>query len=267
MSRAQRARSNRVTLTPIFITGASSGIGEALARHYAAPEVVLGLAARRKEPLDALAARLPGECAVYPLDVADTAALEAAARDFTARFGVPKLVIANAGVSVGTHGEVAADIVKLKRLLDVNTSGLAATLAAFAPAMRAARSGTLCGITSVAGVRGIPGAGAYSASKAAAATWLEALRVELRGSGVSVVTICPGYVDTPMTRVNRYRMPFLLPAPEAARRMARAIEARRRFAVIPWQMAIVGRILRLLPAPLYDRLAARAGRKPRDLAI
>ena len=228
---------------------------------------MLGLAARRKEPLDALAAGLPGECAVYPLDVADAAALERAARDFTARFGAPKLVIANAGVSVGTHGDDPTDIGKLRRLLEVNVIGLAATLAAFAPAMRAARSGTLCGITSVAGLRGIPGAGAYSASKAAAATWLEALRVELRGSGVAVVTICPGYVDTPMTRVNRYRMPFLLPPDEAARRMARAIEARRRFAVIPWQMAIIGRILSILPAPLYDRLAARGRRKPRDLAI
>lgn len=256
-----------MTLTPIFITGASSGIGEALARHYAGAGVALGLAARREEALEALAASLPGERAIYPLDVADNAALAHAAQDFTARFGAPALVIANAGVSVGTHGDDPDDIAKLRRLLEVNVIGLAATLAAFAPAMRAARGGTLCGITSVAGIRGIPGAGAYSASKAAAATWLESLRVELRGSGVSVVTICPGYVDTPMTRANRYRMPFLLPADEAARRMARAIAARRRFAVIPWQMAIVGRVLRILPALLYDRLFARAGRKRRDVAI
>jgi short-subunit dehydrogenase len=141
------------------------------------------------------------------------------------------------------------------------------TLAAFAPSMRAARNGTLCGIASVAGFRGLPGAGAYSSSKAAAISWLEALRVELRGSGVAVVTICPGYIDTPMTQVNRYRMPFLLPADEAARRIARAIEAKRRLAVIPWQMAILGRIMRLLPGVVYDRLTARAPRKPRDLAV
>jgi short-subunit dehydrogenase len=152
-------------------------------------------------------------------------------------------------------------------VLDVNVTGLAATLAAFAPAMRAARSGTLCGIASVAGFRGLPGAGAYSSSKAAAISWLEALRVELRGSGVSVVTICPGYIDTPMTQVNRYRMPFLLPADEAARRIARAIAAKRRLAVIPWQMAIIGRIMRRLPSPLYDRMMARAPRKPRDVAV
>lgn len=251
----------------VFITGASSGLGAALARHYAAAGTVLGLAARRKDALDALAAGLPGQIAVYPLDVSDTGALEAAARDFVQRVGPPGLVIANAGVSVGTRGDEPKDIAKLRRVLDVNVTGLAATLAAFAPAMRAAGRGTLCGIASVAGLRGLPGAGAYSASKAAAIAWLEALRVELAGTGVSVVTVCPGYVDTPLTRANRYRMPFLLPAEEAARRIARAIEARRRLAVIPWQMAIVGRLMRALPAPLYDRLAARAPRKRRDIAI
>jgi short-subunit dehydrogenase len=149
----------------------------------------------------------------------------------------------------------------------VNVAGLAATLAAFAPAMRAAHRGTLCGIASVAGFRGLPGAGAYSSSKAAAITWLEALRAELAGSGVSVVTICPGYIDTPMTQVNKYRMPFLMSADDAARRIARAIEARRRLAVIPWQMAIVSSLMRAMPGWLYDRLAARAPRKPRDVPL
>ena len=251
----------------VFITGASSGIGEALARNYARSSKVIGLAARRKAQLDTLAGSLQVECATYALDVSDAEATVRAAGDFVQRFGAPDLVIANAGVSVGTHGDDPADMAKLRRVLDVNVVGLAATLAAFAPSMRAARAGTLCGIASVAGFRGLPGAGAYSSSKAAAISWLEALRVELRGSGVAVVTICPGYIDTPMTQVNRYRMPFLLPADEAARRIARAIEAKRRFAVIPWQMAIVGRIMRLLPGAVYDRLTARAPRKPRDVAV
>lgn len=254
-------------MTRVFISGASSGIGEALARFYAPTCTALGLCARRKDALEALAARLPGSCAVYPIDVSDCDAVARAARDFLTRFGVPDLVIASAGVSTGTRGDESRDVAKLRRLLEVNVAGLAATLAAFAPAMRSAGRGTLCGIASVAGFRGIPGAGAYSASKAAAIAWLEALRVDLAGSGVAVVTICPGYVDTPMTRVNRYRMPFLLPADEAARRIARAIAARRRFAVIPWQMAVVGRILRLLPPALYDRVTARAPRKPRDLPV
>jgi len=251
----------------IVITGASAGIGEALARHYAAADTVIGLVARRQAPMQALAASLPGRCEIYALDIADTAALENAARDFCARHGTPDLVIANAGISVGTHGDDPADIAKLRRLLEVNVTGLAATLAAFAPAMRTERRGVLCGIASVAGFRGVPGAGAYSASKAAAITWLESMRTELAGSGVSVVTICPGYVDTPMTRVNRYRLPFLLPADEAARRIARAIAARRRLAVIPWQMALVSVLLRFAPPWLYDRFAVRAPRKPRDLPL
>jgi short-subunit dehydrogenase len=247
----------------VVITGASSGIGEALARHYAGPDSVLGLISRRGVEEKAF----EGKITSYPLDVTDVTALGAAAQDFIGRFGAPDLVIANAGISVGTHGDELADVEKLRRVLDVNVAGLAATLAAFAPAMRKAGRGTLVGIASVAGFRGLPGAGAYSASKAAAISWLESLRAELYGSGVSVVCICPGYIDTPMTQVNRYRMPFLLPAEESARRIARAIAARRRLAVIPWQMAAVSTLLRILPGWLYDRMAARAPRKPRDISI
>jgi short-subunit dehydrogenase len=197
--------------------------------------------------------------------VADAAALGKAADDFVARFGAPHLVIANAGISAGTAGEALDDIAKLRRVLEVNVVGLAATLAAFAPAMRAAGRGTLAGIASVAGFRGLAGNGAYSSSKAAARIWMESLRTELHGSGVSVVCVCPGYIDTPMTRVNRFRMPFLITADEAAPRIARAIAARRRVAVIPWQMAMVSVVLRTLPGWLYDRLAASAPRKPRGL--
>ena len=251
----------------VFITGASTGIGAALARHYAGANVSLGLFARRRDLLEKLAAGLPGRTEIYPSDIADTAAIAAAAQDFITRFGAPDLVIANAGISVGTHGDELQDVEKLHRVLSVNVTGLAATLAAFAPSMRAAGGGTLCGIASVAGFRGIPGAGAYSSSKAAAIAWLEALRNELAGSGVSVVTICPGYIDTPMTQVNKYPMPFLISADEAAVRFARAIAAKRRLAVIPWQMALVSLLLRALPGALYDRLVARAPRKPRDVPL
>jgi short-subunit dehydrogenase len=156
---------------------------------------------------------------------------------------------------------------KLQRVLEVNVTGMATTLAAFAPAMRKSGGGTLTGIASVASFRGIPGNGAYCASKAAARAWLESLRVELRGSGVSVVCVCPGYIDTPMTRVNRFRMPFLIDADDAARRIARVIAAKRRVAVIPWQMAVASVFLRLMPDWLYDRLASLAPRKPRDLPL
>ena len=181
-----------------------------------------------------------------------------------ADFGLPDLVIANAGISAGTSGEDLDDVGYLRRLLDVNVVGVAVTLAAFAPAMRKAGRGTLACIASVAGFRGLAGNGAYSASKSAAITWMESLRTEMHGSGVSVVTICPGYIDTPMTRVNRFRMPFLLPADEAARRIARAIERKPRVAVVPWQMALVAVVVRNLPGWLFDRLVAGAARKPRS---
>ena len=243
----------------VVITGASSGIGEALARHYAAQGATLGLISRRKTET------ANGES--YPVDITDEAAMGRVAQDFIERFGVPDLVIANAGISSGTSGADGGDIAKLRKVLEVNVAGLAATLAAFAPAMREARRGTLVGIASVAGFRGLAGNGAYCASKSAAITWMESLRAELYGSGVSVVCICPGYIDTPMTRVNRFRMPFLISTDDAARRIARAIEAKRRLAVIPWQMALVSVLLRVMPGWLFDRLASRAPRKPRDVPV
>ena len=249
----------------VFITGASSGIGAALARHYAAEGAVLGLAARRAAPMQALADSLSVPVCVYALDVTDSAALGAAAQDFSARHGLPDIVIANAGISAGTRSELAADLAVLSRILHTNVTGLAATLQPFVAPMRQRGSGALVGIASVAGFRGLAGAGAYSASKSAAITWLEALRLELHGSGVDVVTICPGYIATPLTAVNRHPMPFLLEAPEAARRIARAIAAKKRLAIIPWQMRVVFLVLRRMPNWLYDRLFARAPRKPHKL--
>ncbi|MBV6476244.1 MAG: SDR family oxidoreductase [Rhodocyclaceae bacterium] len=250
-----------------FITGASSGIGAALAAHYAARGAQLGLVARRREALADIARGLPGEPALYVADVADARAMRDAAQDFIARFGLPDIVIANAGISVGTLTEHAEDIEVLGRVLQTNVVGLAATFQPFVAPMCAARRGTLAGIASVAGMRGIPGAGAYSASKAAAITYLEALRIELKPCGVKVVTVCPGYVATPMTAVNKYRMPFILPADVAARRISRVIDAGRRYAVVPWQMALVARAMKLLPNAAYDRLFRRAGRKPRGLKL
>jgi short-subunit dehydrogenase len=247
----------------VFLTGASSGIGAALARHYAAQGAVLGLAARRTDVLQALAATLDTPCHLYPLDVRDHAALAAAGRDFIARAGVPDIVVANAGVSVGTLTEAAEDLASFRAVLDINVLGMVQTFQPFVAAMRAAGRGRLVGIASVAGIRGLPGAGAYCASKAAAIAYLESLRVELRGSGIKVVTLAPGYIATPMTERNPYPMPFLMPADRAARSMARAIDRGARFAVMPWQMGLVARLLRVLPRPVFDFAFARAGRKPR----
>lgn len=228
---------------------------------------MLGLVARRVEVLDALLATLPGEHAVYPLDVADMPALRDAAADFSTRFGVPDVVVANAGVSVGTLTEEADDLAAFERVMRTNVLGVVATFQPFVASMRARGRGRLVGIASVAGIRGLPGAGAYSASKAAVIAYLESLRVEMHGSGVKVVTIAPGYIDTPMTAVNRYPMPFMLPADEAARRFAKAIDAGTGYAVIPWQMGVVAKLMRILPNAIFDRVFARAGRKPRGLPL
>ena len=253
----------RAAALRVFITGASSGLGRALAFRYAHRGAAVGIAARRREPLEQLAKELGPSCDAYALDVRDPIALEHAATHFNSRRGCPQIVIANAGVSVGTSVDHAADLRALRDTVDINLFGLANTFSAFIAPMRAAGGGRLVGIASVAGYRGLPGAAAYSASKAAAIAYLESVRVELHGTGIAVSTICPGYIATPMTARNPYRMPFILSADAAAERIAIAIERGQSYAVVPWQMAIVARVLRVLPDPLYDSLFARAPRKPR----
>ena len=248
----------------VIITGASSGIGAALARAYAARQTTLGLIARRAGALKELAAEFSTPHEIYALDVRDSAAMRAAAHAFITLHGSPDIVIANAGVSTGTLTELPEDLAAFKDVLDINVLGMVYTFQPFIDAMRAAGRGTLVGIASVAGYRGLPGAAAYSASKAAAISYLESLRVELRASGIKVVTICPGYIATPMTAKNPYPMPFMLSADQAARTMIDIIDSGKTFAVIPWQMAIVARVLRVLPNWLYDRLFGNAPRKPRS---
>ena len=249
----------------IVISGASSGLGLALAQHYLQQGAMVAAFARRGELLQALSQQFPGQVHSYTLDVRDAAALQLAARDFIERAGVPDIVIANAGVSRGTLTDYAEDIDAFQQVMDINVMGVVKTFQPFLAAMRSAGRGTLVGVASVAGFRGLSGSGAYSASKAALISYLESLRVELYGSGVRVVTLCPGYIETPMTAVNPYSMPFILPAHHAARRIARVIAARESFAVVPWQMGLVGHVLKRLPNWLYDWAFSKAPKKPRKL--
>lgn len=249
-----------------FITGASSGIGQALAARYARAGWRLALVARRADVLQAWAAAQglgPDRVGVYAADVADTDAIVDAGRRCIAAQGLPEVVVASAGISIGMDTAERADLDVMRELLAVNNVGLAATFHPFLAAMRARGSGTLVGVASVAAIRGLPGHGAYCASKAGVVAYCESLRVECRGSGVRVVTLVPGYVATPLTAGNRYSMPFLM-APEAfAERAFDAIAAGRSYRVIPWPMGVVAKALRLLPNAWYDRLLAGRGRKPR----
>ncbi|MBB5416887.1 SDR family oxidoreductase [Paraburkholderia atlantica] len=247
----------------VFITGASSGIGLALAGEYAQRGAILGLVARRGDALAAFQQSHPqNTVSIYALDVRDAEALADAAARFIAEHGLPDVVIANAGISRGAltgHG----DLRTFREVMDINYFGMVATFEPFAAAMANERRGTLVGIASVAGVRGLPGSGAYSASKSAAQKYLEALRVEMRPFGVGVVTIAPGYIRTPMTEHNPYNMPFLMDADRFAAKVARAVERQTSFAVFPWQMRVAAMLLHMLPRWLYDRVFERAPRKPR----
>ena len=247
----------------VVISGASSGIGLALARHYLERGASVAAFARRGELLQSLAAEFPDQVFCYALDVRDAVAIQNAAQDFMSHVGVPDIVIANAGVSRGTLTEYVEDEDVFQNVMDINVLGMVKTFQPFLRAMRDTGQGTLVGIASVAGFRGLPGSGAYSASKAAAISYLESLRVELYDRGVNVVTLCPGYIKTPMTDLNPYPMPFILDADVAARRMARVIASGTSFAVVPWQMGIIGWIMKRMPNWVYDRLFANAPHKPR----
>ena len=259
----------------VFITGASSGIGAALARRYAAEDACVALVGRRLPELQAVLASLrnPAQHRIYVLDVTDHAALARAAADFIATYEGIDVVIANAGISQGTLTEHAEDLAVFERIVATNLTATVATFTPFIATMKQQRQGRppvhplrLVGIASVAGMRGLPGASAYSASKAAVISYCESLRVELRGSGIKVVTIAPGYIDTPMTRVNRYKMPFLMPVDRFADRAVDLIASGRRFRVIPWPMGVVAALLRILPDIVYDWAFSKAPHKARVAA-
>lgn len=250
----------------VFITGASSGIGQALAARFAQAGYRLALVARRTAELQAWAdAQGYGadRCRVYGADVAQVDSIVAAGQACLAEQGLPEVVIANAGISVGMDTGERDDLEVLSRTFATNNVGLAATFHPFVRAMRERGSGALVGIGSVAAIRGLPGHGAYCGSKAAVVSYCESLRGELRGSGVAVVTLLPGYVDTPLTRENRYPMPFLMTPEAFAERAFQAIAKRTSYRVIPWQMGVVAKLLRLLPNALFDRILQGRPRKHR----
>jgi short-subunit dehydrogenase len=251
----------------VFITGASSGIGQALALRFFQAGYRLALAARRTEEVQTWAeAHSIGASSyqIYSADVSDVESIVAAGKACIAAQGVPDVVIANAGISIGMDTSMYEDLEVMRLIFATNNIGVAATFHPFLKTMTQRGSGALVGIGSVAGIRGLPGHGAYCASKAAVIAYCESLRGELRTSGVKVVTICPGYIDTPLTQKNSYDMPFLMRPEAFAERAFLAIQAGSSYRVIPWQMGLVAKLLRLLPNTLFDMALAGRARKPRQ---
>ena len=250
----------------VFITGASSGIGQALALRFYQAGYRLALAARRTAELqswvDAQSMRADSY-QIYSADVAVSDSIVAAGRACIASQGVPDVVIANAGISIGMDTAMREDLDVMQQTFATNNIGAAATFHPFIEAMTKRGSGTLVGIGSVAGIRGLPGHGAYCASKAALIAYCESLRGELKAAGVKVVTICPGYIDTPLTQKNSYSMPFLMPPDAFADKAFATIDAGCSYRVIPWQMGVVAKLLRLLPNVVFDRALAGRARKSR----
>ena len=255
-----------MTAPLVFITGASSGIGQALAARYHRAGWRLALVARRIHEIESWASAngiSADSYQIYSADVSQIESIVAAGLDCLQRQGVPDVVIANAGISVGVDTALREDLDAMARVFATNTVGAAATFQPFINAMVQRGSGRLVGVASVAGIRGLPGHGAYCASKAALISYCESLRGELRGTGVGVSTISPGYIDTPLTRKNRYAMPFLMRPEDFADRAFATERAGVIYRVIPWQMGVVAKLLRMLPNALFDRLLAGRPRKHR----
>jgi short-subunit dehydrogenase len=246
-----------------IITGASSGIGAALARELSKRGWSLALLARRGELLDDLQRELGNACAVT-CDVTDLESVRAAVRKSEAALGGPfDLAVANAGISVPTWA-TKFDVDDAERIMRVNVIGMFYLFDAVVPSMVERKSGRFAGIASIAGLRGLPSASVYSASKAAMQAFLEASRVELAGVGVGVTVVNPGWVDTPIIEKYKGAVPFVMSAPAAAKRIADGLERGAREIEFPKQMSLLMRAVRLMPNAIYDRALRPYARRKID---
>ena len=251
----------------ILITGASSGLGGALARHYAAPGRVLALAGRNAARLEAVAAACRKQGADVAPTVADVTDRAQMRRWITEsdRAAPLDLVIANAGVSAGTGGGEETEE-QARRIFGVNLNGVLNTVHPALGLMKPRNRGQIALVSSIAGFRGFPGAPAYSASKAAVKAYGEALRIDLKPYGLAVNVICPGFVETPMTAVNQFRMPFLMTADRAAHLIARRLARDKAQIAFPFPMYLAGWLAATLPCWLVDRLLSRMPGKESGVA-
>ncbi len=242
-----------------WITGGSTGIGRELALALASQGVRVAISARDPGKLAAAARASPGMLAV-PLDVTDLAAVKRAHADITAALGPIDLAVLSAGIW-DPMGASDFSAERAARSMAVNYMGLANALEPLIADMIARRAGHVALVASVAGYRGLPKASAYAPGKAAAISLAEVLRLDLARYGVKVSLVNPGFVDTPMTAVNTFPMPFMITAEDAAARIVRGLEKGRFEVAFPWQLVVMLKLLRILPYPLYFALAGRLGGK------
>ena len=257
------------TPAPFFrnavLTCACGGLGQALARELFAQGSKVALLGMNLSALSELAALAPERCAVYVLDVSDSAVMQEVAEDWISHAGLPDLVIANAGVAGGFDSAQANDLAVMRRMLEINLLGPATTFQPFIKALQTQPQArcALVGVASIAGWRGMPGNGAYCASKGGLIRYLQSLRAEMRGSRISVHTVSPGYLRTPLTAGNRFAMPGLMDAHPAARALLQAVAKGREQIVLPRRIGWLSRLLDCLPDALHDRVLRNQPRKPR----
>jgi short-subunit dehydrogenase len=238
------------------ITGASSGIGWALARTLAAEGCKVGLVARRREQLSGLAGQIDksgGTTALAVADVAERSQTVTAIHEIAARLGPVDLLIANAGIGAPTTVE-PFNVGDIDKMFRVNVLGVIYSVEAVLPQMIQRRRGHIAAVSSLAAYKGLPGESGYTSSKAAVNVFMDGLRMQLRSKGIAVTTICPGFVQTPMTEVNEFKMPWLLTAEEAARRIVRALKRKAKVYNFPWQMALLMKLMRWAPDWLLERM-------------
>ena len=246
------------------ITGACGGLGQSLARQLLGSGAQVALVGLNHPALEALRALAPERCRIYTPDVSNAQAMQAMAADCLQHWGAPDLVVANAGVAGGFETSDPVDLAVMRRMLEINLLGVATTFQPFLQAMLdSQRPGALVGVASVAGWRGMPGNGAYCASKAGLIAYLQSLRAELRPTRLTVHTISPGYLRTALTAGNTFAMPGLLGPDEAARDLLRGVAQGREHIVLPRHIGWLSQALSLLPARWHDRILLGQPRKPR----
>lgn len=245
----------------IFLTGASSGIGEALALAMAQRGATLGLLARRHDLLADLKVKceqVGGRARHFAVDVTDAAAISAAAQSLRDEFGKIDVLIANAGIGGNDAETRNLNAEAVKKVIDINLIGAVNAVSAVLPSMLEQKNGQLVAVSSLAGFRGLPKSAAYSASKAGMTAFFESVRLDVQNEGVSVTIIQPGFIKTPLTSGRENKMPFLMELEDSIPLFLDAIERRKKFAAFPWQLATFVRAGRIFPAWLYDRIAGRA---------